>query len=80
MSIQVLIADDRGVIRQGLRTDLGSNPGFEFVGEARDGAEAVRNRHYRRIHAENEPLGIDPLTRSVTLFPRVPNTLMALRL
>ena len=45
MPIRVLVADDHGVIRQGLRTDLGSDPGFEFVGEASDGAkESSRNK------------------------------------
>jgi two-component system, NarL family, response regulator LiaR len=39
---RVLIADDHGVVRQGLRMFLGSDPELEIVGEARDGAEAVR--------------------------------------
>jgi two-component system, NarL family, response regulator LiaR len=42
MSIQVLIADDHTVVRQGLRMFLSSDPELEIVGEARDGAEAVR--------------------------------------
>jgi|WetSurMetagenome_2_1015567.scaffolds.fasta_scaffold23082_3 two-component system, NarL family, response regulator LiaR len=42
MSIQVLIADDHSVVRQGLRMFLSSDPELEIVGEARDGAEAVR--------------------------------------
>jgi NarL family two-component system response regulator LiaR len=41
MPIRVLIADDHGVVRQGLRMYLGSDPELEIVGEARDGAEAV---------------------------------------
>src|SRR5512139_2442554 len=39
---RVLIADDHSVVRQGLRMFLGSDPELEIVGEARDGAEAVR--------------------------------------
>jgi NarL family two-component system response regulator LiaR len=42
MAIQVLIADDHSVVRQGLRIFLGSDPELKIVGEARDGAEAVR--------------------------------------
>jgi DNA-binding NarL/FixJ family response regulator len=41
MPIRVLIADDHGVVRQGLRMYLGSDPELEIVGEARDGAEAL---------------------------------------
>ena len=40
-AITVLIVDDHSVVRQGLRTFLGSETGIEVVGEAADGAEAV---------------------------------------
>ncbi len=40
--IRVLIADDHLIIRQGLRLILETEPGFELVGEAADGAEALR--------------------------------------
>ena len=42
VTIRVLIADDHSVVRQGLRMFLGSDPELEIVGEARDGAEAVK--------------------------------------
>src|SRR5919202_1975861 len=42
MAIRILIADDHTVVRQGLRTFLSLDPGIEIVGEAEDGAEAVR--------------------------------------
>ncbi len=41
MAIRLLIADDHGVVRQGLRMFLSSDPELEVVGEARNGAEAV---------------------------------------
>src|SRR5438552_13306170 len=40
--IRILIADDHEVVRQGLRVSLGVDPSLEVVGEAEDGAEAVR--------------------------------------
>lgn len=42
MSYRVLIADDHGVVRQGLRALLGKSPEIAVVGEAADGREAVR--------------------------------------
>ena len=48
MSIRVLIADDHSVVRQGLRMFLDVDSELEIVGEARDGAEALRlARQYR---------------------------------
>lgn len=41
MPIRVLIADDHGVVRQGLRMFLALDPELEVVGEAVDGATAV---------------------------------------
>jgi NarL family two-component system response regulator YdfI len=40
--IRILVADDHLIIRQGLRLILETGDGFELVGEASDGAEAVR--------------------------------------
>ena len=40
--IRVLIADDHLVVREGLRLILETGEGFEVVGEAAAGAEAVR--------------------------------------
>ena len=40
-TIRVLIADDHAVVRQGLRTLIGTEPGMTVVGEAVDGVEAV---------------------------------------
>jgi DNA-binding NarL/FixJ family response regulator len=41
MTIRVLIADDQPLVRTGLRTILEDAGGFDIVGEAADGAEAV---------------------------------------
>ncbi len=42
MAIRILVVDDHSVVRQGLRMFLGLDPDLEIVGEAENGAEAVR--------------------------------------
>jgi two-component system response regulator NreC len=42
MPIQILIADDHGVVRAGLRALLNAEPDLQVVGEAACGKEAVR--------------------------------------
>ncbi len=48
MTIRIVIADDHSVVRQGLRMFLALDPEFEIVGEAADGAEALRVAHQLR--------------------------------
>jgi YesN/AraC family two-component response regulator len=38
---KVLVADDHGMVRRGLRLILDGEPDFEVVAEAADGADAV---------------------------------------
>jgi DNA-binding NarL/FixJ family response regulator len=40
--VRVLVADDQALVRAGLATLLGSQPGLVVAGQAGDGAEAVR--------------------------------------
>jgi two-component system, NarL family, response regulator NreC len=40
--IKVLIADDHGIVRKGLRLQLEQRPEFQVVGEASDGRDAVK--------------------------------------
>lgn len=40
--IRILIADDHGIVRSGLRLQLEQNEAFEVVGEAIDGRDAVQ--------------------------------------
>ena len=42
MSTRILLADDHGIVRKGLRFIIERQPGMELVGEAGDGREAVR--------------------------------------
>lgn len=40
--IHILITDDHAIVREGLRTLIGTEPGMQVVGEAMDGVEAVQ--------------------------------------
>lgn len=42
MKITVLLVDDHGVVREGLRHLLAAQPGMQVIGEAADGREAIR--------------------------------------
>ena len=41
-SLRVLVADDHDIVRNGVRTLIEEKPGWEVVGEASDGREAVQ--------------------------------------
>ncbi|MEV5829507.1 response regulator transcription factor [Spirillospora sp. NPDC052242] len=42
MTVRIVLADDQPLVRSGLRMVIADAPGLEVVGEAGDGAEAVR--------------------------------------
>jgi two-component system, NarL family, response regulator NreC len=42
LKTRILIADDHGIVREGLRLKLQQKPEYEVIGEAVDGREAVR--------------------------------------
>ena len=45
MAIRILIVDDHSVVRQGLRMFLSLDPELDVIGEAADGAEALKKAH-----------------------------------
>ncbi|HTX91562.1 MAG TPA: response regulator transcription factor [Anaerolineales bacterium] len=64
-SIRILVADDHLIIRQGLRLILETQEGFDMVGEAADGAEAVRlcaELHPQVVLMDLRMPGMDGLT------------------
>src|ERR671911_202309 len=50
MAIRVLITDDHGVVRQGLRMFLSLDPDVDVVGEAENGEEALNMA--RELHPD----------------------------
>jgi DNA-binding NarL/FixJ family response regulator len=67
--IRLLIADDHPIMRDGLRGVFTGDPGFEVVGEAGDGAEAVRLAQHLPVDVILMDLrmpgmsGVDAITR-----------------
>ena len=51
--IRVLIADDHGVVRHGLKMYMADDPDFVVVGEARTGREAVTLSMFETRHASH---------------------------
>jgi DNA-binding NarL/FixJ family response regulator len=74
MSVRVLVADDQVLIRSGFAALIGSAGDLEVVGEARDGAEAVRRATELRpdvVLMDIRMPGVDGLTaaRQITGSP-----------
>lgn len=73
--IRVLIADDHLVVREGLRLILETSGEFECVGEATDGAEAVRLVHELQpdlVLMDLRMPGVDGLTAIEQLQTQAP--------
>jgi len=73
--IRLLIADDHLIVRQGLRLILETEDGFELVGEATDGAEAVKlagGLHPDVILMDLRMPGMDGLTAIEQLAEKQP--------
>ena len=44
MSVRIVLVDDHGMFRSGVRAELATDPGIEVVAEAADVAGAVADR------------------------------------
>jgi len=60
-TIRILLADDHPVVRDGLAAMLGTQPDFQVVGEAGNGAEAVQR--YQELSPELVTLDITMLEK-----------------
>ena len=84
MPVRVLLADDHQIVRQGVRALL-EREGFDVVGEAADGREAVRLAEHLRpdvaildlampslngVNAAKEIFLVSPRTRTPRWRPR----------
>jgi two-component system, NarL family, response regulator YdfI len=75
-SIRILIVDDHLIIREGLRLILETEAGFDLVGEASDGAEAIRlaeDLHPDIILMDLRMPGMDGLTAIERLHVEQPD-------
>jgi DNA-binding NarL/FixJ family response regulator len=77
MAIRIVIADDHSVVRQGLRMFLGLDPELEVVGEAADGAQALRLARQLRPDVVVMDLlmpVMDGITATAAIRKELPNT------
>jgi len=75
--VRVLIADDHSVVRQGLRMFLKLDPELEVVGEAADGAEAIKMARALKPDVVLMDLlmpGTDGITATARIRAEVPQT------
>jgi DNA-binding NarL/FixJ family response regulator len=78
---RILVADDQALVRSGIRTLLEAHPGFEVVGEAANGGEALAVARSRRPDVVlmdvrmSEMDGIEA-TRQLTSDPEPPRVVM----
>src|SRR3989442_13613176 len=74
MVIRVLIVDDHSVVREGLHMFLSRDPDLTIVGEAADGAEAVRLARELRPDVVLMDL-LMPVMDGITATAAIPNAL-----
>jgi two-component system, NarL family, response regulator LiaR len=76
-SIRVFVTDDHPMIRHGLAAMLASEPNMRWMGEAADGAEAVRVAPALAPHVvlmDQDMPNMDGIAAISALLPRLPDT------
>ncbi len=79
MTVRILLADDHGVLRAGLRSLLQAEPNLEVIGEAADGNEALRLTQELcpdLILLDISMPGVDGITITRTVKDKYPQTLV----
>lgn len=77
MSIRILLVDDHSVVRQGLKMFLTLDPELEVIGEATNGAEALRRAH--ELHPDVVLMDLlmpvmDGIAATAAIRKELPNT------
>lgn len=75
--IRILIADDHGIVREGLRLQLERSEGFQVVAEAADGREAVRLAEEHKPHVAILDItmpGLNGIDAAAQILRREPST------
>jgi DNA-binding NarL/FixJ family response regulator len=76
MPVKILVADDHGLIRRGIRTLLSADPDLQIVAEASDGMEAVAlaEKHLPHVAVVDISMkvlnGIDTIAQIIRCSPR----------
>jgi DNA-binding NarL/FixJ family response regulator len=77
ITVRVLLVDDHPVVRRGLAALLATLPGIEVVGEAGDGAEAVKEAQLLQpdvVVMDVQMPGVDGIEATRALHAAVPTT------
>lgn len=77
MTARILIADDHEVVRHGLRQLLEAQPGWEIVGEASDGREAIAQATQWKpnvVVMDFSMPGLNGLEATIQILKAVPGT------
>ena len=82
--ISIVIVDDHKIVRQGIHALLGSEPGFEVVGQAGDGVmalELIENLKPDVLVTDlmmNGMTGIDVVRQAAKIYPQIKSLILSM--